>query len=896
PNFLSHIVHPLVRRADWDEAPFIAGNGTHLAVAWQQYYEDTSDIWFMLYDGKNWSMPEKIVDMYPAIDAWPWVTFLDDGRIIISWWSNRTGTPGLWYKVYDKGIWTEDKRLDTSDDDCDYDPAIIQLNNRSLAIAFTRSTTCNSPYEVYFGILEINEDNNINWISSYKLSNANSSMKLWTPSLTQTSTGEIWVFYTDYEDYDTTDNFGGELPIYFNFTSGLGWAGDLLIHGPGYSMPFPIELQNGTMNLYFCGDDEEREVPDALYYMSYYDGNWHGPFKPSVDSWHAWRPTAAYGPDGLYLVETIWSEDYGNDVGIIPPKPIYQGVAPKADLIEAKVLNKYGFGFDSWIINGIEWAVMHGADIISMSLGSSPTDGTDPLSQAVNWAYEQGVLVVVAAGNYGEYFSISAPGAADRALTIGAVDDNDNLAWFSSRGPTLDSRVKPEMVAPGVDICSSVPGYLFGTPYDCWSGTSMSTPHVAGASALAKQFFRKYYSFEAPPSILKNWLITFATNDLGHDVYSQGAGRLNLKKAFYRELVDHGGAWIHPAVINFGSIPKGEERTAEFYVGEYARSRQYDIHVEVIDVLSGQDVSQAIEVNPTNFSVNGGEEVTVTVTVKSDAPAGLYSGKIKLVDNFGEVYHVIFGAYVGVELTIQKIPWEGPGQEWAVKGDIIQVVILDPDNMLELSLGWQWSWFDENGVARFIVPEGKYEVLTIGQYNDEPVFIAYDNLELTTSTTITLDERNTHYVIFDPNKPKQVYAETFHGLGSDPICLPNASCYSFSISENRWYPRTANTYYSYSEYMWSIDRYVYYPLDDVNPSDPGIIDTSTWHDLIYVQKEISQPISRVADYTQLIRKYTEYRTHAIPKQSAVLGKFVLTMNRGPSGTFGWCMNIPYSRI
>jgi len=96
--------------------------------------------------------------------------------------------------------------------------------------------------------------------------------------------------------------------------------------------------------------------------------------------------------------------------------------------------------------------------------------------------------------------------------------------------------------------------------------------------------------------------------------------------------------------------------------------------------------------------------------------------------------------------------------------------------------------------------------------------------------------------------------------------------------------------------MWSIDRYVYYPLDDVNPSDPGIIDTSTWHDLIYVQKEISQPISRVADYTQLIRKHTEYRTHAIPKQSAVLGKFVLTMNRGPSGTFGWCMNIPYSRI
>ncbi|TAN35186.1 MAG: hypothetical protein EPN24_07725, partial [Candidatus Methanoperedens sp.] len=179
---------------------------------------------------------------------------------------------------------------------------------------------------------------------------------------------------------------------------------------------------------------------------------------------------------------------------------LYRGVAPGADLWNLRVLNKYGSGYDSWIINGINYAAYGAdgiphtgdeADIISMSLGGGPTDGDDPLSRAVNNAIDAGVVVTIAAGNCGN-FCISTPGAADKVITVGATDKSDNLAWFSSRGPTLDYRVKPDVAAPGVNIVAAMAsGTSMGSPvnsyYTSASGTSMSTPHVAGAAALILQ-------------------------------------------------------------------------------------------------------------------------------------------------------------------------------------------------------------------------------------------------------------------------------------------------------------------------------------------------------------------------------------------------------------------------
>ncbi|HLL35643.1 MAG TPA: S8 family serine peptidase, partial [Streptomyces sp.] len=134
----------------------------------------------------------------------------------------------------------------------------------------------------------------------------------------------------------------------------------------------------------------------------------------------------------------------------------YKGVAPGADILNGKVLDDSGYGDDSGILAGMEWAAEQGADVINMSLGGPDSPEIDPLEAAVNkLSAEKGVLFAIAAGNAGPE-SVGSPGTADAALTVGAVDDKDELAGFSSTGPRLgDGAVKPDVTAPGVDITAA---------------------------------------------------------------------------------------------------------------------------------------------------------------------------------------------------------------------------------------------------------------------------------------------------------------------------------------------------------------------------------------------------------------------------------------------------------
>ncbi|MBW2979756.1 S8 family serine peptidase [Candidatus Woesearchaeota archaeon] len=202
----------------------------------------------------------------------------------------------------------------------------------------------------------------------------------------------------------------------------------------------------------------------------------------------------------------------------------YRGVAYGADLFNVKVLNKDGSGYGSDVIKGIEWSVDNGAEIISMSLGAEvdPCDGTDAISQAVDKAVNKGVVVVVAAGNSGpDAGTITSPGCSKKGITVGAVDDNDNVPSWSSRGPTDDGRVKPDLVAPGVGITST-----WLTDFKSLSGTSMSTPHVSGVAALLLEV-----NPSLKPDDIKEVLKSTAL-DLGLDENTQGAGRLDAYEAY----------------------------------------------------------------------------------------------------------------------------------------------------------------------------------------------------------------------------------------------------------------------------------------------------------------------------------------------------------------------------
>ncbi len=173
----------------------------------------------------------------------------------------------------------------------------------------------------------------------------------------------------------------------------------------------------------------------------------------------------------------------------------YRGVAPAASLYVAKVLDAFGSGSMSGVMAGIEWAVEQGVQVINLSLGGEGSgDGTDALSTLCDQVVRQlGIVVCTAAGNNGpEPSTIGSPGCARWVITVGAVDDADKTTTFSSRGPTSDGRVKPDLAFPGAGIVSAQAGGTWlGSPvapgYIQMSGTSMSTPHATGTVALLLQ-------------------------------------------------------------------------------------------------------------------------------------------------------------------------------------------------------------------------------------------------------------------------------------------------------------------------------------------------------------------------------------------------------------------------
>lgn len=227
----------------------------------------------------------------------------------------------------------------------------------------------------------------------------------------------------------------------------------------------------------------------------------------------------------------------------------YRGVAPGAELLNGKVLNAGGSGLTSDIVAGMEWAVEQGADIVNLSLGATDSLGTDPLEEAVD-ALSDKALFVIAAGNSGPGAStVGTPGVAESALTVGAVDKQNALASFSSRGPRFeDGGVKPDVTAPGVNItAASAAGTLPDSPhpspqYVTISGTSMATPHVAGAAALLAQQHPDWSGRQ-----IKSALAGSAVPG-DYSVYEQGTGRVDLVRATGQSVV------AEPTSLNFGAV------------------------------------------------------------------------------------------------------------------------------------------------------------------------------------------------------------------------------------------------------------------------------------------------------------------------------------------------------
>jgi len=204
-----------------------------------------------------------------------------------------------------------------------------------------------------------------------------------------------------------------------------------------------------------------------------------------------------------------------------------KGVAPRAEILGAKVLRNDGGGKMSTVIAALEWALDEGAQIANLSLGSrTPSDGNDATSVACNEAVAAGLIILVAAGNEGpDASTLNAPGVARDVITVGASTFSDGIASFSSRGPTQDGRIKPDILLPGEGITAlrakgTALGQVVNEYYTVMSGTSMATPHATGLASLMLSV-----NPTLKPADIKA-IFQQSCKTLGLDPNTQGRGRV----------------------------------------------------------------------------------------------------------------------------------------------------------------------------------------------------------------------------------------------------------------------------------------------------------------------------------------------------------------------------------
>jgi serine protease AprX len=273
----------------------------------------------------------------------------------------------------------------------------------------------------------------------------------------------------------------------------------------------------------------------------------------------------------------------------------YQGIAPSTQMIHMKVLDKNGNGYTSDVIKAINYVVANRSrlhlKVINLSLGHPVYESvqTDPLVQAVENAIASGIVVVVAAGNFGGdvvthevgYGGVTSPGNAPDAITVGAVDtfntntrNDDVIPWYSSRGPSwIDGYQKPDVVAPGSHLVSSastistiyktypkgiVP--VNGKQFIKMSGTSMAAPVVSGIVAdMMEANAKKHPGYPLTPNAVKAILQYTAIPLAGYDTLTQGAGAVNAAGAIaLAEAIDPsvpvGSWWLSTAVNPYTTI------------------------------------------------------------------------------------------------------------------------------------------------------------------------------------------------------------------------------------------------------------------------------------------------------------------------------------------------------
>ncbi|MFJ5220453.1 S8 family peptidase [Streptomyces sp. NPDC088354] len=440
-----------------------------------------------------------------------------------------------------------------------------------------------------------------------------------------------------------------------------------------------------------------------------------------------------------------------------------RGVAPSADLLVGKVLDNGGSGQESWIIAGMEWAARtEHAKVINMSLGNrNLTDQSDPMSQSLNsLSAETGALFVVAAGNAGPSpYSLSAPGTADAALTVGVVDTSDQLDPRSSSGPRgLDDGLKPDMTAPGINVLAARSQYADSGEgyYQTMSGTSMAAPHVAGAAVLLAQKHPDWTGQE-----IKDALMSTSARTPAYSPYRAGTGRVDVAAAYDPAVVATGS-------VDVGLVPWSRSGTPPVdrpivYTNPGDHPVTLDLSVDPGDSAAGVF---SLAANHVEVPAHGTSQIALVADPRGRA-AGQYSGQVLARDASGAVLaHTAVGMSVEPErynLTVRTEDRSGNPI-----GGFIEI---------RSTKGSSFAEVPESGTLTQRLAPGPYTVLTFAEVEGTHgpnslgfALLAAPEVDLSTDREVLLDASRARQVRAITPKPSAIVSsrlEIYRSFTSD---------------------------------------------------------------------------------------------------------------------------------